>query len=163
EPVNVFHLNEGHAAFLGIERVRAYMAAGLSFDEGRELTATTSLFTTHTPVRAGNDEFEPNLLSRYFAAPEQRAGLPLDDFMALGRDLGAKGDAPFNMTILALRLCHGRNGVSRLHGQVSRRKWNAVWPGIPEGEVPIGSITNGVHFPTWVHKEVGALYDTYLG
>ena len=151
----VFHTNEGHAGFLGLERIREYVAAGLSFDEALELSRAGTVFTTHTPVPAGIDRFPRELIERYFAADAAGAGLPLDRVLALGAETYPGGDPHmFNMAVMGMRLAQRVNGVSVLHGQVSREMFAGLWPGFDTAEVPIGSITNGVHAPTWVAREV---------
>lgn len=160
----VYHMNEGHAAFLAPERVRRLMELNnLSFAEARELASAGLIFTTHTPVEAGHDYFPADLMERYFADYARSLGLPFSDFLALGRrDANNQGES-FCMTILALRLATRSNGVARLHGLVSRQMWQALWPGVPENEIPISHITNGVHFESWISREMKELYDRYLG
>ena len=161
----VFHMNEGHSAFLALERIRqAMLEKKVSFAEAREVTAAGNVFTTHTPVPAGIDVFYPDLIERYFGAYYRSMGLTQRDFMALGRQDPNDEQEPFSMAVLALRLANKANGVSKLHGEVSRRLWQRVWPGVPVDEIPITSITNGVHADTWVSgRDLGALYDRYLG
>ena len=160
----VCHLNEGHAAFLQIERCRRLMKEHhLSFAEAREVTTAGSVFTTHTPVPAGNDYFAPELIDRYFSIYYKDFGLSRKEFLGLGRQNPDDDSESFCMTIMALRMSSYSNGVSKLHGIVSRKMWRNVWPGIPAEEVPIGSITNGVHAPSWVSREMAGLYDRYLG
>ena len=154
----VFHTNEGHAGFLGLERIREYVAAGLSFDEALELSRAGTVFTTHTPVPAGIDRFPRELIERYFTADAAGAGLPVDRVLALGAETYPGGDHHmFNMAVMGMRLAQRVNGVSVLHGQVSREMFAGLWPGFDTEEVPIGSITNGVHAPTWVAREVSDL------
>lgn len=161
---SVYHLNEGHSAFLALERIRREMEThGLSFAEAREAVAAGLIFTTHTPVPAGHDYFSPELMQRYFTDYAVRLGLNWRDFLALGRVNSQDDSELFCMTVLALRLARASNGVSRLHGQVSRRMWQKLWPGVPPGEVPIGHVTNGVHFQSWISQEMEELYDRYLG
>jgi starch phosphorylase len=156
----VFHTNEGHAGFLGLERIREYQAAGLSFDEAVERSRAGTVFTTHTPVPAGIDRFPRELIERYFAADGANAALPLDRVLALGAETYPGGDSHvFNMAVMGMRLAQRVNGVSVLHGEVSREMFAGLWPGFDTGEVPIGSITNGVHAPTWVAREVSELGD----
>lgn len=160
----VIHMNEGHSAFAGLERIRALMHdQGLSFEAALELVAQSSVFTTHTPVPAGNDRFPPDLMSGYFQDYAADLGLSWKVFLALGREDTRNDDEHFCMTVLALRLSRFNNGVSRLHGQVSRAMWSKVWPQYPEEDVPISWVTNGVHFPTWVAPEMSMLYDRFLG
>jgi starch phosphorylase len=154
----VFHTNEGHAGFLGLERIREYLAGGLSFDEALELSRAGTVFTTHTPVPAGIDRFPRELIERYFTQVD--GGLPLDRVLALGAETYPGGDPHvFNMAVMGMRLAQRVNGVSVLHGQVSREMFAGLWPGFDTAEVPIGSITNGVHAPTWVAGEVSDLGD----
>lgn len=160
----VYHMNEGHAAFLALERVRWLMETfGGSFSEAREAASASLIFTTHTPVLAGHDHFPPELMDRYFADYARRLGLSRVEFLGLGRQNPRDESAPFSMTILALRMAAYSNGVSRLHGQVSRQMWQVLWPGVPEDEIPIGHVTNGVHFQSWISHEMDQLYDRYLG
>jgi starch phosphorylase len=157
----VFHTNEGHAGFLGVERIREYVAAGLAFDEALELSRAGTVFTTHTPVPAGIDRFPRELIERYFTADAAGAGLPADRVLALGAETYPGGDPHmFNMAVMGMRLAQRVNGVSLLHGQVSREMFAGLWPGFDTAEVPIGSITNGVHAPTWVAREISELGDS---
>jgi glycogen phosphorylase len=157
----VFHTNEGHAGFLGLERIREYVAAGLSFDEALELSRAGTVFTTHTPVPAGIDRFPRELIERYFTSAAAGAGLPVDRVLALGAETYPGGDPHmFNMAVMGMRLSQRVNGVSVLHGQVSREMFAGLWPGFDTAEVPIGSITNGVHAPTWVAREISDLGDS---
>ncbi len=161
---SVWHMNEGHAAFCALERVRQAMDAhALDFAAARELVAPGLVFTTHTPVPAGHDRFSPELLAPYFTDYAAKCGLAWSDFLALGREHTDDPSEPFTMTVLALRLAAWSNGVSRLHGAVSRAMWSGLWPGLPADEAPIGHVTNGVHFPSWVSRDVAELYDRYLG
>lgn len=163
EPL-VCHMNEGHSAFLALERIRQMMTRwGLSFAEAAEMAAAGHVFTTHTPVAAGHDYFEPALIERYLGACCQEIGLSAKEFLGLGRQNPQDDKEPFCMTILALRLARYRNAVSRLHEKVSRRMWAGLWPAIPEEEIPISHVTNGVHSNSWISKEMAALYDRYLG
>jgi starch phosphorylase len=157
----VFHTNEGHAGFLGLERIREYAESGLTFDEALELCRAGTVFTTHTPVPAGIDRFPRELVERYFtAAVTAGAGLPLDRMLALGAETYPGGDPHvFNMAVMGMRLAQRVNGVSVLHGEVSREMFAGLWPGFDTSEVPIGSITNGVHAPTWVAREISELGD----
>ena len=156
----VFHTNEGHAGFLGLERIREYVAGGLSFDEALELSRAGTVFTTHTPVPAGIDRFPRELIERYFASGAED-GLPLDRVLAFGAETYPGGDPHvFNMAVMGMRLAGRVNGVSVLHGEVSREMFAGLWPGFDTAEVPIGSITNGVHAPTWVAREVCDLGDS---
>jgi glycogen phosphorylase len=151
----VFHTNEGHAGFLGLERIREYASAGLSFEEAIEVCRAGTVFTTHTPVPAGIDRFSRELVERHFSGAAGDPALPVDRVLALGAETYPGGDPTvFNMAVMGMRLAQRVNGVSRLHGQVSRDMFAGLWPGFDTAEVPIGSITNGVHAPTWVAGEV---------
>ncbi|MBW3649068.1 MAG: alpha-glucan family phosphorylase [Actinobacteria bacterium] len=158
EPVQVFHTNEGHAGFLGLERIRRFITKdGLTFTEAVEAARAGTLFTTHTPVPAGIDQFERPLMSRYFKAWADECGITFDELMALGHFPGVPAEAPFNMAVMGLRLAGMSNGVSKLHGSVSRTMFRSLWPDMPAEEVPITSVTNGVHGSTWVAPEMGDL------
>lgn len=160
----VIHLNEGHAAFAAIENMRDVLAADEkeSFFSAARILAQRVVFTTHTPVPAGHDMFPAHMLERYLGGYVWEMKEPWRRFLGLGRHDPTDDDEPFNMTLLALRLSGRRNGVSRLHGEVSRKMWYGVWPGISEDEVPIKSITNGVHLPTWVHPTMARVYKHYI-
>jgi alpha-glucan phosphorylase-like protein len=161
---NVYHLNEGHSAFLVLERIRRLMeTAQLSFAEAREAASAGLIFTTHTPVPAGHDKYQPELMARYFSDYAHRLGLSWPEFMALGRQQPNDERESFCLTVLALRLAQYSNGVSRLHGQVSRRMWQSLWPDVPEEEIPIGHVTNGIHIRSWVSREMDEIYNRYLG
>jgi starch phosphorylase len=163
EDAQIFHTNEGHAGFLGLERIRRLIADhGLSFHEAIEAARAGTVFTTHTPVPAGIDRFPRPLMERYFKSWADECGIPFDDLMALGHHPDDEHDAPFNMAVMGLRLAGRSNGVSRLHGRVSRNMFAALWPGVPVDEVPIGSITNGVHARTWVSAEMSDLFDRHV-
>lgn len=155
------HSNEGHSAFLMLERARMLMEElGMSFVEASELAAAGSIFTTHTPVPAGNDVFPVAMMDHYFHDYWPKLGLSRDEFLSLGRvDDTADG---FSMTVLALKLTSRRNGVSQLHAHVSRDMWQRIWPGLPSSEVPIAGITNGVHTQTWIADAMGSLFDQHL-
>jgi starch phosphorylase len=160
----VYHMNEGHAAFVGLESAcRLMECRGLSFAEAREAASAGLIFTTHTPVPAGHDYFPPGLMDRYFGEYMGRLKLSRYEFLGLGRQNPGNDSEEFCMTVLALRMAGPSNGVSALHGKVSREMWKAIWPGVPEDEVPIGSVTNGVHLRTWISLEMNQLYDRYLG
>ena len=151
----VFHTNEGHAGFLGLERIREYAAEGLSFDEAIEVGRAGTVFTTHTPVPAGIDRFPRDLIERHFAGDPD---LPAEKLLTLGAETYPGGDPDvFNMAVMGMRLAQRVNGVSLLHGKVSRQMFAGLWPGFDTSEVPIGSITNGVHTPTWVAPEILSL------
>ena len=158
---SVYHMNEGHSAFLALEHVQNLMEKyAMSFAEARELAAASLVFTTHTPVKAGHDYFSDELMNRYFGETARRLGISMPDFLSLGR---TEGIGEFCMTVLALRLASRSNGVSKLHGEVSRQMWQSLWPNVPVDEIPIGHITNGVHFRSWISLELNQLYDRYLG
>jgi glycogen phosphorylase len=158
------HMNEGHSAFAALERAKGFMdRLGIGFDAAAEASAAGTIFTTHTPVAAGHDAFPPELLDRYLGDYADAIGIGRDHLLARGRTAGAGDAEPFSMTILALRLSAASNGVSRLHGQVSRAMWRGLWPDVPEEEVPIGHVTNGVHLPSWISRDMDQLYDRYLG
>jgi len=160
----VFHMNEGHAGFLAIERIReARVEHGLTFEEAVEYARASQVFTTHTPVPAGIDLFDPQLIDRYFQGTYGELGISRDQFLALGRQDPGDPSTLFSMAILCLRLSRHANGVSRLHGSVSRDMFKDLYPGAIDREVPIGHITNGVHYPSWISKEFADLYDRYLG
>jgi starch phosphorylase len=161
---SVYHMNEGHSAFLSLERCRQVMEAhALTFAEAATITSAGNVFTTHTPVPAGNDYFAPDLVEKYFHDYRGQLGLSGEEFMALGREDPDNQAEEFCMTVLALRLSAYANGVSRLHGEVARQMWQNVWPDVPESEVPISSITNGAHASSWVSNDMAGLYDRYLG
>ncbi|WP_408896087.1 alpha-glucan family phosphorylase [Nocardioides sp. R1-1] len=155
----VFHTNEGHAGFLGVERIRELTASGdVDFATALEIGRTSTVFTTHTPVPAGIDRFPRTLVEQYLGEHGATPGVPVEQVLALGAEDYEGGDAGvFNMAVMGFRLAQRANGVSQLHGHVSRGMFNGLWPAFDEAEVPITSITNGVHAPTWVAPEVAAL------
>jgi starch phosphorylase len=160
----VCHMNEGHAAFMALERIRGLRnAEKVTFDEAVEATKAGNVFTMHTSVKAGLDEFSVELMDKYFGSYFPNLGINRKQFLALGRVDPDDNSEPFKMPILALRLSSYRNGVSKLHGQVSRSMWSFLWPGVPVSEVPIGSITNGVHIKSWLSEGMNSLYERYLG
>jgi starch phosphorylase len=160
----VAHMNEGHSAFLSLERVRELVTEkGFSFNEAKEAIWSTSIFTTHTPVPAGNERFDIALLEKYMRPWTNILGISWDDFLGLGRENPGDRNEPFCMTILALKFSAYANGVAALHGKVSRNMWKGLWPGLPIDEVPIGHVTNGVHPKTWVSSGMSALLDRYFG
>ena len=152
----VFHTNEGHAGFLGLERIREYIdGQGLTFDEAVEAARGGTVFTTHTPVPAGIDRFPRELIKKYFGTDNEASSVPTERILALGAETYDEGDPDvFNMAVMGMRLAQRVNGVSVLHGAVSREMFGGLWPGFDTDEVPIGSITNGVHAETWVAPEV---------
>lgn len=160
----VLHMNEGHCAFAALERLRMFMIERkLSFEAAGEVAASSSVFTTHTPVPAGNERFPVDLMQSYFEAYARSLGLSFKTFLALGREDPFNDSESFCMTVLALRLSRFNNGVSKLHGRISRHMWRRVWPRYPEEDIPITSVTNGVHMPTWVAEDMAQLYEHYLG
>jgi starch phosphorylase len=160
----VCHINEGHSAFLMIDRIRLLMEEhDLSFAAAREAASAGNVFTTHTPVPAGNEYFPPETIDKYLGHYYEKLGISRREFLALGRINPQDDSESFCLTILALRLAAHSNGVSLLHGSVSRRMWQGVWPGVPENEIPISSITNGIHTPSWISNDMAGLFDRYLG
>jgi starch phosphorylase len=161
---SVCHLNEGHSAFLTLERIRQVMTRhGVAFGTARELVTSGNVFTTHTSVPAGIDVFAPDLMDRYFAGYYPELGLDRESFLALGRQNPQDANEPFSMAILAIRLSGMTNGVSRLHARVSRRMWAGLWPGVPVEDVPITHVTNGAHLRSWLSHDMVGLFDAYLG
>jgi len=160
----VCHMNEGHSAFLAVERIRLLMdECHLSFAEAREAAVAGHVFTTHTTVPAGIDWFHPDLVDYYFSAYYPRLGLSRHEFLGLGRMNLGDPNGYFCMAVLAMRLAYRITGVSQLHARVSRETWQEVWPQVPTDEVPILSITNGVHARSWISEDMADLYDRYLG
>ncbi|MEY2421520.1 MAG: glycogen phosphorylase [Acidimicrobiaceae bacterium] len=159
----VFHTNEGHAGFLGLERIRqAIVDQGLSYAEAIEAVRAASIFTTHTPVPAGIDRFPPELIEKYFAAWAAECGLTVAQLMDLGHRAGDPPTERFNMAVMGLRLAGRSNAVSKLHGEVSREMFSDLWPDVPTEEIPITSVTNGVHAKTWVSAEMSDLLSRYV-
>src|SRR5690606_26724391 len=159
----IFHMNEGHSAFLTLERMRQLMnGSGHTLEEAKEIVKRSSIFTTHTPVPAGNDEFPTWLIDKYFTNYWGKLGLNRDQFMDLAKIHTDWSDEVFSMPVLALRLSDYRNGVSKLHGEVSRKMWNYLWPETAAEDVPISYITNGVHTGTWLARRLADLYNKYL-
>jgi starch phosphorylase len=159
----VFHMNEGHSAFLSLERIRLLVAEKkLDFYSALQVVAAANVFTTHTPVPAGNDSFPREMMRKYFGDFAAQLQIPFEEFFRFGQMSVNPADA-FSMTILALRTSRHANGVSKLHGEVSRSLWKDVWAGVPGHEVPVTSVTNGVHTKTWLAPEFSALYRKYLG
>ncbi len=158
------HLNEGHSAFLALERINLLMKnRGLSYETAFEMVRATNVFTTHTPVPAGNDHFHPDLVRTYLTSKASELGLSMDKLLALGRSNPDNSNETFCMTVLALRLSRNVNGVSELHGHVSREMWQSIWPEVPMEEIPIAHVTNGIHTRSWLCNEIARLYDRYLG
>jgi len=159
---DVWHANEGHAAFMTLERYREYVESGLSGDEARRRVSESTVFTTHTPVAAGHDAFSLDRMDRYFKHYLDRLGLSREELLALGRH--PHDDGRFHMSTLAIRMSDARNGVAERHGQVARRMWRSMWPKAEsDDEVPIGHVTNGIHVPSWVSPPFRRLFHRYLG
>jgi starch phosphorylase len=159
---SAWHMNEGHAAFLTLERARELVAGGATFADAIDKTRGQNIFTTHTPVPAGNDEFPLWLIDKYLAALWPELGLNRDQFVDLARNRQAWGES-FSMGVLALRYSEGRNAVSELHGHVARKMWHSLWQDLEIEDVPITYVTNGVHAANWMARRLGLLYDKYLG
>ncbi len=159
----VYHMNEGHSAFLALERIRALREEHkLSFAEAREHVFASNVFTTHTPVPAGNEQFATELVRKYFSRMAEGCGIGWQEFLGLGQ-LASTRSPDFGLTVLALRTAAHANGVSRLHAETSRKMWKDLWPGLPQSEVPIRHITNGIHTRSWLSHEMGELFSRYLG
>jgi glycogen phosphorylase len=162
-PAQVFHTNEGHAGFLGLERIRQLVTTrGLSYREAIEAVRAGCIFTTHTPVPAGIDRFPRELMEKYFSSWCHEVDIGIDELMALGHRLQDPPDEPFNMAVMGLRLAGRSNAVSELHGEVSRNMFGDLWPDLPTYEAPIGSITNGVHAHTWTSPEIDDMLTRYV-
>lgn len=159
----VFHMNEGHSAFLAVERLRIMMTThGLSFREALDAVRASNVFTTHTPVAAGIDLFDEGKLWDYFAVYCREAGMTGEQFFSLGRRNANDASEKFSMAILAMMTSNYRNAVSRLHGEVSRKMWAGLWPSLPAPEVPITHVTNGVHLPTFLNGDLAKIYENYM-
>ena len=159
----VYHMNEGHSAFLAIERIRLLMQdQGLKFEEALHAARSNNVFTTHTAVPAGFDLFEPGLLHEYFYAYLSQAGIPFESLIALGRKQPFDHGERFSMALSAMHTSAYRNAVSRLHRTVSQEMFQSLWGELPTWEIPITSVTNGVHLPTWLSADLASLYDQYL-
>ncbi len=159
---HVYHMNEGHSAFMVIERLQECMIMGMSYAEATARVRSNTVFTTHTPVPAGNEAFSLGLMGRYFDGIAANLGLSWPEFVQLGQMEGGNSQS-FEMTVLALRLSSKANGVSRLHGEVSRHMWNKLWKSLPLAETPIGHVTNGVHTPSYVGMHMHEILSQYLG
>jgi len=158
------HMNEGHAAFMGLERIREIMSEmNFSFEEALEAVWPTNIFTTHTPVPAGNERFDISMMEKYFRTWPQVLGISWKEFLGLGRINENDEHETFCLTVLALKMAAYANGVAKLHGVVSRDMWKGLWPGVPINEVPIGHVTNGVHTRTWISSGMLDLLDRYFG
>ncbi|HQH26743.1 MAG TPA: alpha-glucan family phosphorylase, partial [Oligoflexia bacterium] len=161
---SAYHMNEGHSAFLAIAQIKDLVANhGLSFEEALTGVQHSNLFTTHTPVPAGNDVFPREMIDQYFAQDARDIGIRMETLLNLGRVQENDPHEPFSMTVLALKCSKTANGVSKLHGHVSRKLWHRLWPGLPLDESPIKSITNGIHTATFTARDMADLYDRYLG
>lgn len=161
---SVCHMNEGHAAFLSIARAEYLIKKkGLTEEQALELMPHCSVFTTHTPVPAGNETFEPKLLRPHLKVIEQETGLSADNFINMAQAPGSSQDAEVSMTVLGMRMAKYVNGVSKLHGEVAREMWAYLWPNLSQDEIPVGHITNGVHIPTWLSSQNSDLFDRYIG
>lgn len=160
----VTHMNEGHSAFSNLERIAQTMEKyNLDFNTALQIIPRTTVFTTHTPVSAGHDEFPPSFVQPYIDSLAKRIGISTERLLSLGQHEGSGPQGAFSMFILGLRLAQYCNGVSRLHGTVARKMWQHVWPALPEDEIPIASVTNGIHTATWVSPENADLFEQYLG
>ena len=159
---DIFHMNEGHSAFLALERIRDLMIEqGLTFQQAREISSASNVFTTHTPVPAGLEQFGFDLMAEHFSDYHRAFGISYEQFLDLGRE-NIGGTEVFSLPVLALRLSAGANGVAQLHGVVSRKMWQSMYPGVPEQEVPIQAITNGIHVQSWISSDMGQLLDRYI-
>jgi starch phosphorylase len=160
----VCHMNEGHAAFMSLERIRQLQnKKNMTFDEALEATKAGNVFTIHTPVKAGLDEFPVEMMDKYFGDYYPALGIDRKHFLSLGRINPNDDNETFQMPVLALRLSSYVNGVSKLHGEVSRLMWSGIWPAVPVDEVPVTAITNGVHIKSWLSDEIASLYERYIG
>ncbi len=162
ENPTVWHMNEGHSAFLTLERVHQLIETGMTFDEAAAEVKKSNVFTTHTPVPAGNDQFPLWLIDKYFPITWNDLGLTREQFVELGKQVQSWGET-FSMPVLAIKLSEKTNGVSELHGQVARKMWNFLWPEKKEKDVPITHITNGIHINSWLARRMRLLFDRYLG
>ena len=164
ESPTVCHMNEGHSAFMAIERMAVLIREnGLDFEQALEAVRAASVFTTHTPVPAGIDRFPADMIRRYFVDIANEIGIGIEKFLDLGRINPGDQSEDFCMAVLAIRTAAQTNGVSKLHGEVSRKMWKDIWPRIPENEVPITHVTNGIHTRGWLSGEMSRLYQRYLG
>jgi glycogen phosphorylase len=160
----VCHLNEGHCAFATLERLSQTMSKyNVDLKTAEEIVSRTTILTTHTPVAAGHDEFPLDLVKPYLGSLADRLGVTVNEVISWGQAVKSGSDAPLSMFVLGLRMAQYKNGVSELHGKVARRMWSHVWEGIPEDEVPIIHITNGIHIPSWISIENVMLFERYLG
>jgi glycogen phosphorylase len=161
---DIFHCNEGHSWFLTLERMRQLMQEShLTFPEAAQFVWSTTVFTTHTPVPAGNEKFDPVLVQRYLGDAVRQLGISWQDFLAVGRINPSDESEQFGMTVAALKFAAFCNGVSELHGKTSRQMWHNIWPNLPVEEVPIRAVTNGVHPASWISHDMKELYESYFG
>ena len=160
---DIYHCNEGHAAFCNVQRLVDYIQTGLTFNQALELVRASSLYTVHTPVPAGHDYFEEGLLSKYLGSYPEKLGISWDDFMGLGRTNPEDKNEKFCMSTFLCNTCQETNGVSWLHGQVSKKMFNGIWKGYYPEESHVGYVTNGVHLPTWAAREWKAFYEKTFG
>jgi starch phosphorylase len=160
---SVFHMNEGHSAFLGLERISELMNEGMNYKTALEYVRATTVFTTHTPIAAGNEAFEFDMIDKYFKNIWPKLEISHEMFFDLGRNTNIHQHENFSLTVLALNLSNQANGVSKLHGEVSRDMWQKVYPGVPISEVPIGHVTNGIHTFSWLHRKMIHLLDEHFG
>ena len=160
----IYHMNEGHSAFMTLQRIwDLIQRERVTFEQAAEAVKAGGVFTTHTPVPAGNDMFSPDMIRYYFGKYCESVGISMDTLLALGRQDPSDTREPFCMTVLALKLSAMANGVSVLHGGEARRMWSRTWAGVPTDEVPVTSITNGVHIGFWISRDLAGLYDRYIG
>jgi len=160
----VFHMNEGHSAFASLERIRFLKTnQGMNFNEAMEFVIASSVFTTHTPVPAGNDVFDQELMTKYFASYSESIGIPFNQLLELGKINVQDKNEPFCMTVFAMKSAAWCNGVSKIHSRVSKSMWKELWPNLTLKDIPIHPLTNGVHIPSWISLEMEQLYDRYLG
>src|SRR5690606_3041222 len=160
---DVYHMNEGHCALLTLELLRERLAAGDDRAEAEAWVREHSVFTTHTPVLAGHDRFDPYIFNEQMAVEREALGLPEYDLLAYGRVNPDDAQASFTLTVLGLTLSRHANGVSRLNGEVARAQWHSLYPDRPLAQVPIAHVTNGIHLPTWTHPIGRAFLDRHLG
>ncbi len=160
---DVWHMNEGHCVFLTLECLRIKLQSGLPLVDAEEQVKKTSIFTTHTPIAAGNEVFDANRVKNYLGSYWKSMDLSIDKMVQLAQPPSPHDPNAFNMTILALRFSQHTNGVSELHGQVAKRMWHHLWPDRSVDEVPIGAITNGIHARTWMRSQIKNLFDKHLG
>lgn len=158
----VYHINEGHSAFLGFERIRMLMERyRLSAHAAWEIVWAGNVFTTHTPVPAGNENFTLELIRKYFTQMAVKLGFGIDQLIRIGQEV--RDNSSFSLTVLALRMAAQCNGVAKLHGETSRKMWQGLWPDLPVDEIPISHITNGVHSFTWINNPLSDLLESYFG